>query len=93
VRAQAEREDAGEPPRGGAASGRGRAGGAAAPAVAVPDAALDPVFAATLEATEEAVVIALWFAGEVTGREGRTVRALPRDDVLELLASQGRLER
>jgi D-aminopeptidase len=59
----------------------------------VPDAALDPVFAATLEATEEAVVNALWFARDVTGREARPVRALPHDDVLELLASHGRLER
>jgi hypothetical protein len=28
----------------------------------------------------------------MTGREGRVIHALPRDDVLELLAAHGRLE-
>jgi len=66
---------------------------AAARGAALPDAALDPVFAATVDATEEAVVHALWFARDVTGRQGRTVPALPHDDVLDLLAAHGRLER
>ena len=54
---------------------------------------LNDVFEAVVDATEEAVLNALWAAPEVTGREGRVGRALPHDDVLELLAAHGRLER
>jgi D-aminopeptidase len=82
---------AGASPPGGGPSALAAAGGSAAPAV--PDRALDPVFAATVEATEEAVLNALWHACDVTGRDGRTGRALPHDDVLGLLASHHRLER
>jgi proteasome alpha subunit len=56
-----------------------------------PDDELDPLFAATVDATEEAVVNALWAAVDVTGRDGRTVHALPHDPVLELLGQAGRL--
>jgi D-aminopeptidase len=52
---------------------------------------MNPLFAAAVEATEEAVVNALWFAGTTEGRDGRVVEALPHDDVLELLAAHGRL--
>ena len=52
---------------------------------------LDPLFAATVDATEEAVVNALWRAERVVGREGRVVDALPRDDVIALLAEHRRL--
>ena len=57
----------------------------------VPDRHLDPLFAATVEATEEAVLNALWAAVDTTGREGRVVRALPHDPVLALLRQHGRL--
>jgi D-aminopeptidase len=67
-------------------------GGEGGPRV-VEDQALDPIFAATVDATEEAVHNALWSADDVRGRAGRLVRALPRDDVLELLAAHGRLQR
>jgi D-aminopeptidase len=63
------------------------------PGAPLPDGAIDTLFAATVEATEEAVLNALWFARDVRGREGRLVRALPHDDVLEILAAHGRLER
>ena len=46
---------------------------------------VDELFAAAVEATEEAVLNALWAAPDVTGREGRVVRGLPHDEVLELL--------
>jgi D-aminopeptidase len=59
----------------------------------LPDGALDALFACTVEATEEAVLDALWSARDVRGRDGRVVRALPHEDVLELLAAAGRLER
>jgi D-aminopeptidase len=52
---------------------------------------LDPVFAATIEATEEAVLNSLWHARTVEGREGRVAEALPHDAVLELLERHGRL--
>ena len=44
-----------------------------------------PIFAAAVEATEEAVLNALWAAPDVTGREGRIVLGLPHDEVLGLL--------
>jgi D-aminopeptidase len=52
---------------------------------------LDDLFAAAVEATEEAVVNCLWSATTTTGREGRVAEALPHDAVLELLAAYGRL--
>jgi D-aminopeptidase len=55
-----------------------------------PDDELDPLFEAAVDATEEAVLNALWAAVDTTGREGRTVRALPHDRVLELYRGRGR---
>jgi D-aminopeptidase len=52
---------------------------------------LDPLFAATVESSEEAVLNALWAAPDVTGREGRLVRGLPHEEVLELLQAHGAL--
>ena len=62
-----------------------------APEATVPDRALNDVFEAVVDATEEAVLNALWAAPEVVGRESRVGRALPHDDVLALLAAHGRL--
>jgi len=59
----------------------------------VPDSHLDPLFSATVDATEEAVLGALWNAERVEGRDGRVVEALPHAEVLELLERHGRLER
>ncbi len=53
--------------------------------------ALDPLFAATVDATEEAVLNALWHAERTVGREGIVAEALPHDEVLELLRAHGRL--
>jgi len=57
-----------------------------------PAAHLDELFEATVEATEEAVLNALWAATDTSGRDGRVVPALPHDAVLELLGSSGRLQ-
>ena len=54
---------------------------------------VNPLFAATVDATEEAVLNCLWRAETTTGREGRVIEALPHDEVLELLASHGRMHR
>ncbi len=64
-----------------------------APSATVPDRDLNDVFEAAVDATEEAVLNALWAAPEVEGREGRVGRALPHADVLELLRAHGRLPR
>jgi D-aminopeptidase len=58
---------------------------------ALPDGDLDPLFEATVDATEEAVVNALWNAETTVGREGRVAHGLPHDAVLELLAEHRRL--
>ncbi|HEY0415183.1 MAG TPA: P1 family peptidase [Gaiellaceae bacterium] len=54
------------------------------------DSRLDPLFAAAVDATEEAVLCALWAAADTRGREGRVVPALPRERVLELYRGRGR---
>jgi D-aminopeptidase len=64
-----------------------------APAATVPDYDLNDVFEAVVDATEEAVLNALWAAPEVVGRKGRVAPALPHDAVLELLDAHGRLAR
>ena len=55
-----------------------------------PDRGLNPVFRATVDATEEAVLSSLWEAVDTTGRMGRVVRALPHDAVLRLYRGRGR---
>lgn len=62
-----------------------------APAATVPDPSLNHVFEAVVDATEEAVLNALWAAPKVIGKLGRVAPALPHDDVLALLAEHGRL--
>jgi D-aminopeptidase len=59
----------------------------------IEDRELNPLFAAAVEATEEAVIDALWSAETTHGREGRVAHALPHDAVLELLEAHGRLNR
>jgi D-aminopeptidase len=56
----------------------------------LPDRELDQLFQATVDATEEAVLCSLWAAVDTVGREGRLVRALPREKVLELYFGRGR---
>ena len=51
---------------------------------------LNPLFQAAVDATEEAVLCSLWAAVDTVGREGRLVRALPREKVLELYRGRGR---
>jgi D-aminopeptidase len=47
---------------------------------------LNACFGAVVEATEEAVLDALFVADTVVGRDGRVIEGLPVDRVLELLA-------
>jgi D-aminopeptidase len=53
--------------------------------------ALDPLFDAVVEATEEAVLNSMLAAPTVTGRDGNTSLGLPADRVRELLAAAGRI--
>jgi L-aminopeptidase/D-esterase-like protein len=57
----------------------------------VPDAHFDPLFDATVQATEEAVINAMVAARTMTGADGLTVAALPHDRLRELLRRYGRL--
>lgn len=55
------------------------------------DAWLDELFAATVEATEEAALDSLFRADTVTGRDGHVAHGLPIPRTLELLAAAGRI--
>ncbi len=52
---------------------------------------INPFFAAVVDAAEEAVVNCLWAATDTDGRDGRVVKALPHEPVLELLRRHDRL--
>jgi L-aminopeptidase/D-esterase-like protein len=52
---------------------------------------ITPLFDATIQATEEAIVNALVAAETMTGVDGRRVIALPHDRLREVLAKYGRL--
>lgn len=51
----------------------------------------DAIYQAVMEATEEAVVNALFMARTTVGRDGNTLHALPIDRTLELLRQRSRL--
>jgi D-aminopeptidase len=51
---------------------------------------LNPLFAATVEAVEEAVVNALFMAQTTVGRDGHVLHALPLDRTFEILTRHGR---
>ena len=52
---------------------------------------LNGLFAAAVDATEEAVLNALWAAPDVSGRAGHTASGLPHAPVLDLLRDHGRI--
>lgn len=56
------------------------------------DKPIDALFQATVEATEEAIVNALFRATTLVGRDGNTREALPIERVTELLRAAGRLD-
>ncbi len=57
----------------------------------LPEESLDPLFGAVVECVEEAVLDVLFANGDMTGIDGRTVRALPHAPVLAMLGAAGRL--
>jgi len=54
--------------------------------------AMSPLFQAVIEATEEAIYNSLFKARTITGRNGRTVEALPLDRTLEILRKYNALK-
>jgi D-aminopeptidase len=52
---------------------------------------LDPLFNATVEATEEAIVNAMVAARDMQGTEGRYAKAIPHAELVKLLRQYGRL--
>ena len=57
----------------------------------LPNDQIDPIFLATVQATEEAVINAMVAAETMTGVNGRTVIALPHDRLREVLKKYNRL--
>ncbi len=57
----------------------------------LPNDSLDPIFLATVQATEEAVINAMVAAQTMTGINNHTVIALPHDRLRDVLAKHGRL--
>ena len=58
----------------------------------VPNDYVDPLFAATVQATEEAIINAMVAAEDMKTLDGRTLIALPHDQLRALLKKYGRLE-
>lgn len=56
------------------------------------DSKMSPLFQATVEATEEAIINALIAAQTVTGRDGNTSYALPHDKVIEIMRKYHRIQ-
>ena len=59
----------------------------------LPNDSLDPIFLATVQATEEAVINAMVAADTMTGADNHTVIALPHDRLREVLRKYNRLEK
>jgi L-aminopeptidase/D-esterase-like protein len=57
----------------------------------LPNDSLDPVFRATVESTEEAIVNAMVAATDMTGADGHRVIALPHEALRAVLRKYGRL--
>ncbi|MGQ0702324.1 MAG: DmpA family aminopeptidase [Gemmatimonadales bacterium] len=58
---------------------------------AIPNERINPVFEATIDATAEAILNAMLAAETMTGANGFTVHALPRDRLLAALRKYGRV--
>jgi L-aminopeptidase/D-esterase-like protein len=56
------------------------------------DRRIDVLYQAVMEATEEAVINAMFKAHTVEGRDGNTLYAIPIEQTLELLRRHGRLQ-
>jgi len=57
----------------------------------LPNDRMNPLFAATIQSVEEAVVNAMVAADTMTGVDGYTAKALPQDELVRILKKYGRL--
>ncbi len=53
--------------------------------------AMTPLFVATIEATEEAILNSLFAAEDMSGRDGNLIESLPKEKVLEIMKKYGRI--
>lgn len=53
--------------------------------------AMTPLFLATIEATEEAILNSLFAAETMTGRDGHTIKAMPKEQVLAMLKAANKI--
>ncbi len=67
------------------------AGASVRDAKMLPNDSMDPLFEATVEATEEAIVNAMVASDTMTGIDSRTVIGLPRDQLVKVLGKYNRL--
>ena len=58
----------------------------------VPNDRMSPLFMATIEATEEAILNSLFMAEDIQGKEGRVIEALPMDKVIPILKKNGAIK-
>ncbi|CDL86463.1 hypothetical protein XCR1_4120002 [Xenorhabdus cabanillasii JM26] len=59
----------------------------------MPNDKLDPLYEATINATEEAIINAMFAAKTMVGRNGNTSYAIPKDRVREILKKYNLLSR
>ncbi len=72
------------------ANGSVSGGQAIASATFVANEAMDPLFRATVEATEEAIVNSMIAARDMRGQDGHFVNAIPHDQLRAVMAKYGR---
>jgi len=53
---------------------------------------MSPLFLATIEATEEAIINSLFAAEEMLGKDNRMIKALPVENVIELMKKYNRIK-
>jgi D-aminopeptidase len=53
---------------------------------------MNPLFQATVEATEEAIINSMCMARTTVGRDGNTIYAIPLDRLKEVMKEYGRLQ-
>ena len=56
----------------------------------LPNDRINPLFEATIQATEEAILNALVAADTMVGRDGITAHALPHERLVEIMTRHGR---
>ena len=54
---------------------------------------MSPLFLATIEATEEAIINSLFAAEDMTGKEGKKIKALPKKEVLKIMERYNKIIR